>query len=95
MFMRSEYKRPVEDDHWKSDSLVINNSQDILREMSQYTKDMIVNIKILDDRSIPRGDSTHNKKRKAASLGRAIDNDSSSSSDSDWQQRWIGLCTTR
>jgi hypothetical protein len=42
----------VEDAKWQSDSLVVHNTNDILREMSEYTDGIIANVKVLDDRSI-------------------------------------------
>lgn len=83
--MRSEYKRPLEDAQWKSDSLMINNPQDIMREMSQFTEDMVVSTKILDNRSIPKGDRP-NKKRKATSLDRTDDDNVSFSGDSESEE---------
>ena len=62
--MHSEYVRPVEEADWKSDSLVVHNTNDILREMSQYTESMVVNVKVLDDRSVQARPKS--KKRSAS-----------------------------
>lgn len=50
--MHSEYVRPVEDVKWQSDSLVVHNTNDILRGMSEYIDGIIANVKVLDDRTI-------------------------------------------
>lgn len=47
--IQSEYAIPVEREQWKSDSLVMTNTSDVLREMSQYTRDIVANVKLLDD----------------------------------------------
>jgi hypothetical protein len=50
----SESVRPVQDVNWKSDSMAIDNVKDFLRELNQTTRDLIVDIKVLDDRSHKR-----------------------------------------
>ena len=52
--MNSEFARPVDDEKWKSDSMVLDNMKDLMREMTTYTTDMIVSVKVLDDRSVNR-----------------------------------------
>ena len=52
--MNSEFARPVDDGNWKSDSMVLDNMKDLMREMTIYMTDMIVSVKVLDDRSVNR-----------------------------------------
>ena len=47
--MTSEYIMPLEPGDWKSDSLVMRNADDILREMSQYYQNIVTTIKIMDE----------------------------------------------
>lgn len=78
--MHSEYVRPVEDVKWQSDSLVVHNTNDILREMGEYTDGIIANVKVLDDRTIKAPPTP--KKRSApestddSSCDRELENDS-------------------
>lgn len=48
--MTAEYAMPECDDssEWKNDTLVVRNSQDLLREMSEYYQDVITTAKTLD-----------------------------------------------
>ena len=52
--MNSEFARPVDDDNWKTDSMVLDNMKDLLRELSMYTADIVVGVKLIDDRSVKR-----------------------------------------
>jgi hypothetical protein len=47
--MASDYARPTEDGDWKSDSLVMRNASDLLREMRQYSQDIVTTVKIFDN----------------------------------------------
>jgi U3 small nucleolar RNA-associated protein 22 len=47
--MASEYARPT-GGKWKSDSLVVRNASDLLREMSQFHKDIVTTVKVFDER---------------------------------------------
>jgi U3 small nucleolar RNA-associated protein 22 len=44
----SEYARPITADEWKQDTLVTINVRDLLREIAQYTADIVVDAKLLD-----------------------------------------------
>jgi hypothetical protein len=46
--MLSENVRPVTHDNWKMDSLVTTNIQDILRDISQLSKNTVVAIKAIE-----------------------------------------------
>jgi hypothetical protein len=72
--MPSEYVRPVDDAKWQSDSLVVHNTNDILREISEYTDGIIANVKVLDDRSIKARPTS--RKRSAADLSEDSSSDS-------------------
>jgi hypothetical protein len=56
--MASEYARPT-GGNWKSDSLVARNASDLLREMSQFHKDIVTTVKIFDE-----GCMVHRSKRR-------------------------------
>mmetsp|Transcript_20533 Transcript_20533/g.25946 ORF Transcript_20533/g.25946 Transcript_20533/m.25946 type:complete len:98 (-) Transcript_20533:14-307(-) len=49
--MYSEYKRPI-DNQWEENSLVITNASDVMRVIKSIVQDVVVDVKILDDRSI-------------------------------------------
>jgi hypothetical protein len=89
--MNSELKRPVVDP-WESDSLVVTNASDILREIQQLSRDIVVDVKLLDQtqgilmapppkkKHTPKKDN--NKKRKTKHVATTSDaTDSSSDSD--------------
>eukprot|EP00593_Proboscia_inermis_P010125 CAMPEP_0171298618 /NCGR_PEP_ID=MMETSP0816-20121228/7389_1 /TAXON_ID=420281 /ORGANISM="Proboscia inermis, Strain CCAP1064/1" /LENGTH=602 /DNA_ID=CAMNT_0011773785 /DNA_START=26 /DNA_END=1834 /DNA_ORIENTATION=- len=91
--MTSEYKCPVVD-KWQADSLVICNSEEILGEIKTLGRDLIVDVKILDDRSVKRkhisehdgndcvnGVKVNDKHKKIK--GVVVEDDSSSGSSSD------------
>ena len=50
--MSSENSCPV-DDHWKSANLLSRNLGDLMREMTQYTRNLITSIRIFDDSCLP------------------------------------------
>lgn len=60
----SESVRPISDGNWKSDSMAMDNVKDFLRELHHTTRDLIVDIKILDDRSHKRESTTTPSKKK-------------------------------
>eukprot|EP00978_Attheya_sp_CCMP212_P026189 scaffold85681_cov25-Attheya_sp.AAC.1 len=93
--MNSELKRPVMDP-WESDSLVVTNASDILREIQQLSRDIVVDVKLLDQtqgilmapppkkKHTPKKDNNNKKKRKTEHVTTASDNtDSSSDSDAE------------
>lgn len=82
--MNSEYVLPIKAENWKSDSLVIHNTSDVLREMSQYTRDIVANVKIVDDPTDKGRPSSlkSNRKRRADSDKEDASESSSSESDS-------------
>jgi len=64
--MNSNYKRPVMDE-WQSDSLVVTNPDDIMREIHHLSRNVVVDILVLDDKSDKSNkNSTSSLKRKAA-----------------------------
>lgn len=77
----AEYQRPVER-NFAEDSLVVTNSDDVLREVEHIGRDIVVNMKILDDRSLRKvSNESNDKKRKAPSSGN--DDSDSDSGESD------------
>jgi hypothetical protein len=46
--MSSDYVQPMDSGDWKSDSLVVRNAGDILREISQYYQNIVTTLKIFD-----------------------------------------------
>lgn len=74
--MHSECVRPVQDEI-ASDSLVIHNQNDIIREIRQCTDIIVDNIKVLDDKSIKT--RLNPKKRRVSKSS----SDEESTSDSD------------
>jgi len=80
--MGSEHVRPVVADDLQSDTLVTINTKDILREVSQYTSDIVVGVKVFD--AGPEIASTGTGKRKLSNADRAAEaQHSSEGSDSD------------
>lgn len=79
--MNSEYVVPIDSENWKSDSLVIHNTSDALREMSQYTNNIVADVKVLDDPTVKaRPSATKSlRKRSADESDNDSDGDSSSS----------------
>eukprot|EP00980_Cylindrotheca_fusiformis_P015145 scaffold4183_cov137-Cylindrotheca_fusiformis.AAC.8 len=51
--MTSDYARPIGDGDWKSDSLIVRNERDLLRDMSQYYLDIVTTVKVLDHHKSP------------------------------------------
>ena len=83
--MYSEYKRPI-DLKWSENSLVITNSDDVMRVVQFFVRNVVVDIKILDDRSMKIEEGTNkksNSKRKISSED--SDDDESSDSDDEWR----------
>jgi len=46
--MVSENVRPITADEWKPDTLVTINVRDLMREIGQYTAEIVVDVKVLD-----------------------------------------------
>jgi hypothetical protein len=70
--MASDYARPTEDGDWKSDSLVMRNASDLLREMRQYSQDIVTTVKIFDDSCM-----IHRSKKRKLSEDRSPDEEES------------------
>jgi hypothetical protein len=62
--MASDYVRPVDSGDWKSDGLVVRNVSDMLREVSQYSQNIVTTVKIFDDRV-----ETSSRKRRKLTPG--------------------------
>jgi U3 small nucleolar RNA-associated protein 22 len=58
--MTAEYAMPLDENGWKNDSLVVRNTTDLLREMSEYYQHVITTVKIIDDACL----APSNKRRK-------------------------------
>ena len=86
----SEYARPVIDSEWTKDTMVIDNMRDIMREMTQYTKDIVIGVKLIDDRTIrrerPIGKESDNEKRSKKRKQQDSEDDGSEE-DSDDESR--------
>ncbi len=70
--LSSESSYPV-NDNWTGDTLVSRNSSDLLRELTQYTKDMVTNIRVFDDTSLAH----FSKRQKVAHDVEGLENVSS------------------
>ncbi len=58
--MHSEYRRPILDNDnkkWEENSLVITNASDVMRVIMSIVQDVVVDVKILDDRSVKTEES--------------------------------------
>jgi U3 small nucleolar RNA-associated protein 22 len=88
--LTAEYARPVRSDDWQSDTLVTVNIHDLLREIQQYSTDIIVNYKVMDtgykiEQSVRKRkliENTHMKKRSTTKESKSSES-SSSDNDSD------------
>ena len=79
----SEYVRPVVHDNWKNDTLVTVNVNDLLRSMTHYTQDIVVDYKVFDHGfaippSSPATDGKSRTKRKAVEASASEESDSDS-----------------
>lgn len=54
----------MEHKNWKSDSMVLDNVKDFMRELSQATRDIVIDMKVFDDRSKKREIETPENRRK-------------------------------
>ena len=80
----SEYVRPVEDTSWKSDSLIVENMNDFLREIREATRDIVVDVKLFNDPSKRYQRVVQLNKRKRVLAQTDTDSESvNSESDSD------------
>ena len=84
--MYSEYQRPI-DNKWEKNSLIITNASDAMRVVRFIVRDIAVDIKILDDRSVKSEEDEGKKEQKGTSdnkrkrVKQDSDDDDSSSSD--------------
>ena len=73
--MNSELVRPIVQDNWKADTLVVRNIHDVLREVAQYTSNIVVDTKVFDwGYKIER--PTTPRKRKVLSESDSVSSDS-------------------
>jgi U3 small nucleolar RNA-associated protein 22 len=75
--MVSESVRPVIPGEWKADTLVTLNVQDVLREVEQYTADIVTDCRVFDGRPMERG-----RKRRLSEVPRAASKQQQPGSDS-------------
>jgi hypothetical protein len=85
--MYSEYQRPI-DNQWAENSLVIANASDVMRAIQFIVRDVAVDIKILEDRSVKSEKGGEKEKVKSGGSGskrkhKKQDSDDDSSSDSE------------
>jgi len=76
--MHSERVRPVIPDEWQSDTLVTLNVGDILREVEQYTADIVTDCRVFDGRPMES-----KRKRKSPGKPSRLSNNPKSDSDSE------------
>ena len=79
--MASEYKRPVGD----GSDMVVTNVHDILREMENMARDVVVDVKVLDQRLLllEKQEEKEETRRKKRKLEKEMSASSSSSSGSE------------
>jgi len=74
--MHSEFKRPI-DDNWQVDSLIKTNPFDVLQEMQFLARDMIIDMKILDNSALSKNetpmDTLGGTKRKPSSNSNKVE----------------------
>jgi hypothetical protein len=69
--INSESVRPVEHKDWKSDSMVVDNVKDFMRELSRATRDIVIDIKVFDDRSKKRETESSREPQKTTPFRRS------------------------
>ena len=87
--MLSEQRRPLEDD-WQEDCLTVINAQDLIREIRHIARDVVDDMKVFEDKSIPwkakenvKSKIAAGKKRKGGQLEKQTEKyGSESTSDS-------------
>jgi U3 small nucleolar RNA-associated protein 22 len=81
--MVSEGVRPVIPDDWKTDTLVTLNVKDVLREVEQYTADVVTDCRLFDSRPMEeRSQKSPSKGSPKASKRQTPESDDSADSDS-------------
>ena len=88
--MLSEQRRPLEDD-WQEDCLTVINAQDLIREIRHIARDVVDDMKVFEDKSIPwkakenvKSKIAAGKKRKGGQLEKQTEKyGSESTSDSE------------
>jgi hypothetical protein len=75
--MVSKSVRLVIPGQWKADTLVTLNVQDVLREVEQYTADIVTDCRVFDGRPMERG-----RKRRLSEVPRAASKQQQPGSDS-------------
>lgn len=78
--MVSEYKRPATE-MWKNDSLVITNADDLMSEIEYASKDIISDVKVLDDKKPDDVPMNRSKKSKVQDQEQSDSEDESSDSE--------------
>ncbi len=86
--MYSEYKRPIVKS-WEENSLIISNASDMIRAIQFIAQDIVVDLKILDEKAMKlnrkdnklKVDSLEDKKRRRSSIDSSDDEDSSSTEE--------------
>jgi len=95
----SEFTRPVGDSDWEKDTLGTNNISDIMRLLRQVSRDVVIDIKILDSghpqvklisknkRSIEKVDTSSDSEDESDSDDRSMGDDSDSEDENDSDDR--------
>lgn len=63
--MVSNFKHPVVKTSWREDTLVATNTDDLMYEIACSSKDIVTNIKILDDKNRREPDEPMVKRHKS------------------------------
>ncbi|KAL7575587.1 hypothetical protein ACA910_020158 [Epithemia clementina (nom. ined.)] len=79
----SEYSRPVVEAGWQKDTLVTLNVSDVMRELSSYTKDIVVNEKVFNrGMVIPSMAKNRPSKRKKPQINEDSEDENDKDSES-------------
>ena len=63
--MVSSFKHPVVQTAWREDTLVATNTDDLIYEIACSSKDIVTNIKILEDKKQRESDEPGVKRHKS------------------------------
>jgi len=80
--MNSEFLRPVSDSDWKKDTLGISNANDIVRLLRQVSRDVVIDMKILDS-GPPQAKIMPKNKRSLEEVDSASDSEEDESDSDD------------
>lgn len=79
--IQSEWARPVVNVNWKSDTLVTVNTSDVFQQASKYTRDIVIDQKILDGGMKIESGTLPPRKRPAAEKSSSDDDDDAAAAE--------------